>query len=473
MCLLNSTTPSSNATKMRRKKLLAGGEEYLDIDFSKPVTIKTTTIEALTEPWNFSSDDEEDDVGGEKKSSDPFDRYLKKYSAKKVSYPRLNAMRANEGGDSNFGKIPIHDRDGYIDSRSNYAVFMNCIDPIDNTILDRLDYVPRRHQLNSSSIESPQRRPFPMYMSATYLKDNYDIELNEMAMDDFENMKQYQRQIKNVLAMDMNDLYSYENGAELNRILNGHEECATKIGHKTDEDDLNYTDEGFGQDDEMSSTDNLNNTSTTTNNDSFNCSSINSSSIEPVANSTQVNSSANTTIVDDDIGTPNTTPNDSSLTVEAIAKLDTLLASPKRGSGAVDDDQSAPTSNRVSLDEGIDSPTVCLSEMDPFERSTYMPVVELFDICSSMNLAEGEKKEIAIQVTPEFEETFCSPAARITAVCTFTSFKALNVSTTTTRSLLSVNCFRFPLQMLRKRLMFSLPPEYACPKFVSIRLHLH
>lgn len=460
--------------------MVGGSIDYADIDFSVPIKIKTTTIENLTEQWNFS--DSDDDGSEPTKKADPFEKHLKNYSAKKVAYPRLNAMRANQGDDSNYGKIPIHDRDGYIDSRSNYAVFMNCIDSIDNNILDRLDYVVGgRKQLTETGC-SPQRRPFPLYMSATYVKENYDIDVDAQCREDYENMKRYQQEIKSVLEMDISDLYAYKNGEELNRILNGGRGGGNKHFDDDDDDDLNYADEGFDFQDEPidvshqfpatgNTTVDLNSTINRTMDESdyLVCSSLNST-LTPVGNSTELNLSTEFTTLNESLllETPQLDlQNDFLLNrSESIAKLNALLTSPKRGGTAVAADESP--NNRVSVDEGIDSPTICLSEMDPFERSTYTPVVELFDICASMNLAAGEKTEISIQITPEFEQTFCSPAARITAVRTITSFKSFDLIEDT-----SINCLKLPRKLLRKRLLFSLPPEYACPKYVSTRVSLN
>lgn len=389
-------------------------------------TFKTVPIEELSEKL-IERDEELELLNG------PYSRLHTIKKGTKLKYPALEAMRAEHNADDMlFGRIPIIDDDGYVDTRSNYRVFMGYIDE-DHNITDAPEY----HKKQRIALDRRKKnKAFNLYMPASYLKETYDISLDEN--NDYINMQKYQNLIRNLNTVNMKDMFNYTNGAYLNCILSGDNSSGSSVLNEAFNDSV----------------------SNHPNSTAFDTDLPLESSIDLSAIPSQLNST-NDTFNDSVSNHLYSTAFDSDLPLETSIDLSAIQSQQNGTSESNVNNVTAKSSHHESADEGFislkNSPWSGMSEMDPYERSMLNPIVALFDCLDALHINPEEINEFTYTVGPEMaSETRQELATTLqsrTKICTFTKMRPLETA---------VNCLKLPRAFFMGKSIFKLPEEYGC-----------
>lgn len=435
-------------------------------------TFKTVPIEELSEKL-IERDEELELLNG------PYSRLHTIKKGTKLKYPALEAMRAEHNADDMlFGRIPIIDDDGYVDTRSNYRVFMGYIDE-DHNITDGPEY----HKKERIELDRRKKnKGFNLYMSASYLKETYDIDLKEN--NDYINMQKYQDCIQNLNTLNMKDMFNFKNGAYLNCILSGdlsdsvsNHPISSAFDSYLPQLDLSAFPSQLNSTTAESAVLNVTATSSVHENLPFETS-IDLSAIPTQLNSTADSSGmeATTTSLRESVNENlplnlSTIPSQLNSTIADSSVLNVTTTSLSEISSQLDSttaDSSVKhvTATSEQVDEGfsslIHSPCSNLSEMDAFERSMFNPIVEVFDCLSVLNMNPEEIREFTYTVGPEMSEECRRETEQIVQAPI-----RVRIYTNMTPMETTVNCLKLPKSFLMGKSTFKLPPEYGCAMVVS------
>lgn len=333
------------------------------------------------------------------------------------------------------------------------------MDMNDNTIMQKMQYDCDRLRdddgANGKDVESAEvpwskysRQPFHVYKSPIYMKRTFDLDVDSES--DYRNMQRFQQEMKNVLTMNLEEMYQYRNGCYLNGILRG--------GQPSDV----LEDEGCSMDaEELEPFTDLTNVTDLEHHPITNESSQRHSLSQTFNNSLPASESTriqNVSITlngesECDSGIVRSDSHDSG-SLCANLTTTTLAEHPDSGNSDAYAMQVAPISKRnISIDEGLGG-----SNSSSSVRS-FSPTIELFDIFNGIGNKMSLKEKQAAVVSLDrklLANLFGIRRDYLTTIQQFSLPGAIFEREIPMR----MNILQLPERKLRKSKLFQLPEEF-------------